>query len=41
VGMLRFFRVLDEEIFEKTVKACPEAGKLYDACSKWLERDDH
>ena len=41
VGMLHFFKVLDEDIYGRVVKAGPDCGKLYEACKQWLERDDH
>ena len=41
VGMLHFFKVIDESIYERVVATEPECGKLYDACKPWLERDDY
>jgi hypothetical protein len=41
VGMLQFFKEVDEDIYERLVKAEPEFGKLYDVCKQWLERNDH
>jgi len=41
VGMIHFFKVVDEDIYNRVVKAEPEFGKLYDACKQWLDRDDH
>ena len=41
VGMLHFFKVIDESIYDRVIKTEPECGKLYDACKPWLERDGH
>jgi len=41
VGMLRFFKVIDESIYERVTQTEPKCSKLYEACSQWLERDSH
>lgn len=41
VGMLQFFKEVDEDIYERLVKTEPEFGKLYDVCRHWLERNGH
>jgi hypothetical protein len=39
VGMLHFFKLVDESLYERMVKTEPEFEKLYGACKLWLERD--
>ena len=41
VSWLHFLNTIDEEIYKKVVAIDHVFGKLYDACGKWLERDDH
>ncbi|TVY36989.1 Glutathione S-transferase-like protein [Lachnellula occidentalis] len=41
VGWLRFFKVIDEKLYERVVSIEPAFGTLYDASKQWLERDDH
>jgi hypothetical protein len=41
VGMLHFFKIVDQAIYDRVVKTEPELGKLYDSCKQWLERDGH
>ena len=41
VAMIHFFKVIHEDNYDRVVKAEPEIGKHYDACKRWLERDDH
>ncbi|KAL2066015.1 hypothetical protein VTL71DRAFT_2086 [Oculimacula yallundae] len=41
VGCLRFFRVIEEDIYQRIVKIEPSLGELYEACKPWLERDGH
>ncbi|KAF2491132.1 hypothetical protein BU16DRAFT_621782 [Lophium mytilinum] len=41
VGFLQCVKRADESVFEKLVGLEQELKKLYDACGKWLERDDH
>lgn len=31
----------EKELFERCLEIEPALGKLYEACGKWLERDDH
>ena len=41
VGLLRFFKVIDEDIYKKVILVDPSLGRLYDASEPWLKRDDH
>jgi hypothetical protein len=41
VGFMHCVKRTDESVFERIVGLEPELKKLYDACGKWLERDDH
>ena len=41
VSFLHFARRIDEAIFERAVVMEPSLKTVYDACRKWLERDDH
>lgn len=41
VGMLHFFKLVDESLYERMVQIEPEFEKLYGACRLWLERDGH
>lgn len=41
VGLLRFLREVDEQIFNKFVSHDPAFQQLYEACKPWLERNDH
>lgn len=41
VSFLQFLRRCDQSLFDKAVAFDPVIKANYDACSKWLERDDH
>ncbi|PVH71792.1 hypothetical protein DL98DRAFT_520881 [Cadophora sp. DSE1049] len=41
VGFLQFFKVIEEDMYQRLGKAEPALGELYDACKPWLERDGH
>ena len=41
VGFMHCVKRVDESVFERIIGLEPELKKLYDACGKWLERDDH
>jgi hypothetical protein len=41
VGLLHFFKVVDQPTYERVLKTEPVYGKLYEACQKWLDRDEH
>jgi len=41
VGGLEFFKRVEGRFFERVVRVEPRLGRLYEACGKWLERDDH
>ncbi|PQE28700.1 glutathione s-transferase protein [Rutstroemia sp. NJR-2017a WRK4] len=41
VGMLHFFKVIDDKIYERIVGIDDSFAKVYDACKPWLKRDDH
>jgi len=41
VGLLHFWKVIDEKIYERAVEIEPALGKIYDASKQWLERDAH
>ncbi|PMD12331.1 hypothetical protein NA56DRAFT_652562 [Hyaloscypha hepaticicola] len=41
VGWLRFYKVIEEDLFKRVVDIEPALGKLYYASKQWLERDDH
>ena len=41
VGFLHCVKRVDESVFDRLIGLEPELKKLYDACAKWLERDDH
>ncbi|TVY83084.1 Glutathione S-transferase-like protein [Lachnellula suecica] len=41
VGLLQFYKVIDEKMFQRVVEIEPVLGKLYDASKPWLERDGH
>lgn len=40
-GMMRFLKRVDEQDFERFLGFDDVFKKFYDACEKWLERDDH
>ncbi|RDL36431.1 uncharacterized protein BP5553_05783 [Venustampulla echinocandica] len=41
-GFLQMLKWMEEKaMFERFLKIEPALGKLYEACGKWLERDDH
>ncbi|KAK4541527.1 hypothetical protein LTR36_007973 [Oleoguttula mirabilis] len=42
-GLWRFVQILDEggDLFERGMKIDESIPKHYEACKKWLERDDH
>jgi len=40
VSAIHFFKRVDESYFERFVGSDDAFGKLYEACGKWLERDD-
>jgi hypothetical protein len=41
VGLLQFWKTIDEKIYERVIDIEPSLGKLYDASKQWLERDAH
>ena len=41
VVVLHFFKRLNEEAFQRALAYDASFGKVYQACEKWLERDDH
>jgi len=41
VGFMHCLKRVDEGVFERFVGLEQELKKLYDACAKWLERDDY
>jgi hypothetical protein len=41
VGFMHCVKRVDESVFERIIGLEPELKKLYEACGKWLERDDH
>jgi hypothetical protein len=41
VGFMHCVKRADESVYEKFIGLDPELKKLYHACGKWLERDDH
>ncbi|KAH7309250.1 hypothetical protein BKA65DRAFT_519492 [Rhexocercosporidium sp. MPI-PUGE-AT-0058] len=41
VGFLQFFKVIEEDMYQRLVKVDSALGELYDACKPWLERDGH
>ena len=41
VGILHFFKKIHEDLYQRAVGIEPALGKVYQACGKWLERDDH
>ena len=41
VGMLQWFKRMDEGILQKAREIEPALGALYDASSAWLVRDDY
>jgi hypothetical protein len=41
VGFLQFFKVIEEDYYQRLVKAEPVLGELYEATKPWLERDGH
>jgi len=41
VGGLEIFKRVEGRLFERVVRMEPRLGRLYEACGKWLERDDH
>jgi len=41
VGFMHCMKRVDEGVFERVIGLEPELKKQYDACKKWLERDDH
>jgi hypothetical protein len=41
VGFMQCVKRADESVFERMIGLAPELKTLYNACGKWLERDDH
>ena len=41
VSFMHCIKRVDESVFERIFGLEPELKRLYDACGKWLERDDH
>ncbi|KAH9213322.1 putative glutathione S-transferase [Leptodontidium sp. 2 PMI_412] len=41
VGFLQFFKVIEEDMYQRLIKVDPALGEVYDACKPWLERDGH
>ena len=41
VSALHFFKLVDEEVYKRVVAIEPALGKVYEASTTWLERDDH
>lgn len=41
VGVLHFFRRIQEDIFQRAVEIEPALGDVYEASKLWLERDNH
>lgn len=41
VGALHFLKVIEEDLYSRIVTIEPAFGKLYDASSQWLKRDDY
>lgn len=41
VSLLHFFKVIDQDIYDRIVTIDKRFNRLYKASEKWLERDDH
>ena len=41
LGLLQFIKRINEDFYKRAISIEPSLGTLYDASTKWLERDDH
>jgi hypothetical protein len=40
VAFIHCLKRIDESVYDRLIGLDPELKKLYDACGKWLEKDD-